>query len=167
MTRAAKRKRENKTTLGILLIVFVSIVLVVLKVYFASDETVHVDSSAEKALSEIYTEGVTVVWSEKRMQEVLHEMTHQKVSARLKNGAVQMSKDNILACIKIVEASDYKAKNYYLNMLNRWWDGNFNAVDSDHNALHGLLKLDGDTRANGQLSDSEEDEFLHIVFSRD
>ena len=93
----------------------------------------------------------------------MHLMTHQKVQAEYKTGAIQMTSSNIEGIYKIVTTSTYSRKNELLTILTKWINGNFRTIDYDHNILWKLQG--GDTgEATGILTEREEKEFIKNNF---
>ncbi|WP_156186991.1 DUF6241 domain-containing protein [Bacillus sp. FJAT-27231] len=76
-----------------------------------------------------------IVGNEPQVTEMMHQMTHQKVVADEKWGAIEMTPDNIAALKKHVMENDFKSEAFFLEILDRWESGNFDKVDKDHNAL--------------------------------
>lgn len=103
---------------------------------------------------------------EAQVQEYLHHMTHQKVVADEKWGAVKVTPENIESLLEIVKANQdmYEYGEYYATVLEEWKTGNFdNAVD-----VHNFVwKLRGGTigRATGLLDKNEEQIFIEERFT--
>ncbi|MEQ2468014.1 DUF6241 domain-containing protein [Niallia sp. CLA-SR-H024] len=90
-------------------------------------------------------------------------MTHQKVRADEKWGAVQMTAERIDMLYNIVKYSTYENKDTLLGILSKWKAGDFRTADEDHNALWRLQ--DGTIgKATGILSEEEEQEFIEKTF---
>lgn len=91
--------------------------------------------------------------------ENMHLMTHQKVQAEQKNGAIQMTSSNINSLYDIVENSNFSNKMDLLYILKRWANNDFSVVDNDHNRL---LTIQGGKVgiATGRLTTREEKEFI-------
>lgn len=106
---------------------------------------------------------VNVKWSEDKVISTMHQMTHQKIKASQKWGAVEMTEFRIRELITIVEESNFKQKSYLLTILNRWLEGDFSMVDRDHN---GLWDLQGGTvgKATGILTPEEEQTYINGAF---
>lgn len=71
--------------------------------------------------------------SQGQIISTMHKMTHQKIIADDKWGAIPMTKENINNLVKVLESGDYDSR--LLSMAKRWQDGNFNSVADDHNTL--------------------------------
>ncbi|PSL24014.1 hypothetical protein B0H99_12724 [Planomicrobium soli] len=102
---------------------------------------------------------------EKRIQKYLHLMTHQKVAAKDKWGAIEMTPQNIENLMTIIKTNEnyYQYADYYLEVLTQWQKGDFaNAVEV-HNYI---WKLNGGTvgRATGLLDAEEEQAFISNHF---
>ncbi|MEM1502109.1 DUF6241 domain-containing protein [Domibacillus sp. 8LH] len=101
---------------------------------------------------------------EEKVVSVMHKMTHQKVAADEKWGAVPMTPSTIKEVISIVEKEDYKEKKPLLDILQKWQAGNFTEVDQDHNYLWTLQ--DGtEGKAYGIMSPIQERQFVHQNFN--
>ncbi|WP_433958719.1 DUF6241 domain-containing protein [Cytobacillus horneckiae] len=98
--------------------------------------------------------------------DVMHQMTHQKVRAEKKEGAIPMSHDTIAQVYQIVVNSDFERKADLLAMLEQWKIGNFSSVDSDHNYF---WEYQGGSSgmAYGRLSLAEEEAFIKENFKLD
>lgn len=75
--------------------------------------------------------------SEKKIQVYIHHMTHSHVEAQPKWGNVPSSPDNIENLLTIVQTNqdEYKFSEYYVEVLEKWKEGDFsNAVDV-HNTI--------------------------------
>lgn len=85
---------------------------------------------------------VTTEVEEPSMQEVqvqiyLHQMTHQKIVAEEKRGAIQMSPENIGNMLTIVRdnANLYEHAAFYEKTLVAWEEGDFSNAVSVHNTI--------------------------------
>lgn len=100
---------------------------------------------------------------EEEIEQILHEMTHQKVVASEKWGATQITQNRIDELIAIVEEGTYFHEDFYLDTLNAWKEGDFtNAVDV-HNTI---WEWQGGNvgRATGLLSNEDEEKFIRKHF---
>lgn len=97
--------------------------------------------------------------SEADVIQAMHEMTHQKVKADQKWGAVPLTANTAEAVYTIVENSDFKHKDDLLKIASRWKKADFSEIVSDHNYFWGLQ---GGTigKAYGKLSKIEEQTFV-------
>ncbi|GHH97396.1 DUF6241 domain-containing protein [Neobacillus kokaensis] len=91
--------------------------------------------------------------------DVMHKMTHQKVKAEEKWGAVPMIPDTINQVYEIVSNSDYELKDDLLGILEKWKKGQFDEVDEDHNYFW-RYKNGNIGKAYGILSKKEEQKFI-------
>jgi hypothetical protein len=101
--------------------------------------------------------------SESELQNYIHWLSHQKVSAFLKWGEIQITPDRIDRLIKVVEANDYEHEKVYLNILYAWKANDFSQADKEHNLI---WKLQGGTvgEATGLLTEEEEQAFINVHF---
>lgn len=89
----------------------------------------------------------------------MHGMSHQKVEAEEKWLHYEMTNERIQFLIGVVESDRYEKSDLYLDILNRWAEGDFSKADKDHNAV---WNLQGGTigKATGVLSTEEEKQYL-------
>lgn len=111
------------------------------------------------------TDNVDVDMEEGQLQIYLHQMTHQKVAATKKIGAVEMTPENIENLLTIVSANKeyYEHGEFYETALTAWKQGDFsNAVDV-HNTIwdwqNGTVG-----RATGLMSAEQERVFVQENF---
>jgi len=96
----------------------------------------------------------------------MHKMTHQKVKADQKWGAVEMTPENIEKIYKALQNSDFVHKKDLFSIAERWRAGDFSKADSDHNFL---WRLQGGNvgKAEGLMSEEEERLFIENNFRKD
>ncbi|GGE64132.1 DUF6241 domain-containing protein [Priestia taiwanensis] len=96
--------------------------------------------------------------TESAVIDMMHKMTHQKVKADQKWGAIPMSVENATKVRDAIKASDFKNKVALLEIAERWVQRDFSKVDQDHNYF---WKIQGGTigKAEGILSKTEELKF--------
>ncbi|WP_026565781.1 DUF6241 domain-containing protein [Bacillus sp. UNC41MFS5] len=106
-----------------------------------------------------YDIGINDSSSQDAVIEVMHKMTHQKVKAKEKWGAIPMISDTINQVYTIVENSEFEQKDDLLAILDKWKKGTFSEVDDDHNYF---WTYQGGTvgKAYGILSKAEEETFI-------
>lgn len=102
-------------------------------------------------------------WTEYRAISTMHEMSHQKVKAEAKWGAVEMTEERVNMLYSIVNNSNFKEKLPLLKILSKWKAEDFRTADQDHNTLWEIL---GGTigKAEGILSIEEEKAFIEQTF---
>ena len=90
---------------------------------------------------------------------VMHMMTHQKIIANEKWGAILMTPENIVTVHEIIEQSNYPNKNDLLKITKRWKTADFGSVDHHHNSI---WRLQGGTigKALGIMTAEEERWFI-------
>jgi hypothetical protein len=93
----------------------------------------------------------------------MHEMTHQKVQAEFKEGAIEMTPAHVSTVYKIVSKSNFQHKDKLLEILKRWKQKDFDNIVEDHNDL---LAMQGGKigKATGRLTTREEKEFISNNF---
>ena len=110
-----------------------------------------------------YDTGLTPESKEDEVIGVMHKMTHQKVRAERKIGAIPMVEDTINQVFDIVSTSNFANKEKMLEIVGIWKKGWFHNIDSNHNFL--WEQQEGSVgRAYGILSSAEEKEFIRENF---
>ncbi|GKU82031.1 DUF6241 domain-containing protein [Niallia sp. NCCP-28] len=104
--------------------------------------------------------------TEDEVVQVMHQMTHQKVKAKEKWGAVPILEDTVNQVYDIIEKSDFEHKIELLDIVGKWKNNNFEEIDEDHNYF---WKLQDGTigKAYGILSEEEEEEFIKNNYKED
>lgn len=119
------------------------------------------DATTEQAEKEF-----PVDMPETEVMAALHKMSHQKVVARKKWGAIPLTPQRVDRLLSVVtqNKSKYKNSEVYIDILNRWADGDFSHADDDHNVI---WNLQGGTvgKATGLASTNEEKEFIEQNFN--
>lgn len=97
---------------------------------------------------------------------VMHKMSHQKVRAEDKWGAIPMTEDTIKQVYDVVSKKDFDdadLKVDLLHILQKWENNNFLSADEDHNYF---WEYQGGTvgRAYDTMSRAEEVEFIKNNF---
>ncbi|AMQ06714.1 DUF6241 domain-containing protein [Sporosarcina psychrophila] len=122
--------------------------------------------SGVKSLSESVIEPL----SESLMQEFIQEMAHQKIIADEKEGSIMITPERIDTLKQLVEENKgkYEHADAYLEVLNRWGNGDFSMVDYDHNLVMYLQhsKL-SDGIAKGIASKEQEIHYIFHVFAKE
>lgn len=111
-------------------------------------------------------EDIYVSMDEGEVLAAMNQMTHQKIKASEKWGAVEMTSGNIQELMILVSDRDFTYKMEILSLLEKWSEGNFKGIDSDHNQI---LDMQGGTigAATGVMSKAEEKEFIENAFEED
>ncbi|PLS08005.1 DUF6241 domain-containing protein [Neobacillus cucumis] len=110
-----------------------------------------------------YDIGIDEESKESLVVEVMHKMTHQKVKASEKWGAIPLTEDTINQVYTIVSKSSFVHKIQLLEILDKWKKGDFDQIDHDHNYFWELE--DGTIgKAYGVLSKEEEEKFIKNNF---
>lgn len=103
--------------------------------------------------------------NEYALQDAIHQMSHQKVEADKKWGAIHITPELIERLLVVVEtnSSEYRHADTYLDILQRWENGDFSKADKDHNKIWDLQN--GTVgKATGLLTASEEQKFIERHF---
>lgn len=95
--------------------------------------------------------------------DIMHKMTHQKVKAEDKWGAIPLSEDTVSQVIEFLGKSNFASKEALIDIANKWKSGDFQTIDDDHNYF---WQWQGGTvgRAYGIMSPAEEEEFIRNNF---
>jgi CBS domain-containing protein len=110
-----------------------------------------------------YDTGLTPESTEEEVIAVMHKMTHQKVRAERKIGAIPMVEETINQVNDIVANSSFATKEELLDIVGIWKKGWFHNIDLNHNFL--WKQQEGSVgRAYGILSSAEEKEFIRENF---
>lgn len=108
-------------------------------------------------------EAYEVIMDEETALMTLNQMTHQKIKATEKHGAVEMNTNNINEMIHIVEVSSYENRGAMLRILKKWKRGDFTYIVQDHNEILDLQ--DGNIgKAYDVMSAEEENQFIKETF---
>ena len=107
----------------------------------------------------------TADMEEGKLQTYLHQMTHQKIVADKKRGAIEMSEENIANMLKIVKENKehYRHGDFYEETLVAWQNGDFSNAVTVHNTIwnwhNGSVG-----RATGLMSAEQEAEYVKKNF---
>lgn len=105
-------------------------------------------------------------WTEFDVMNTIHYMSHQKVEASQKWGALRITKENVLLLDQVIEEhkEDLIAYSVYRDILDRWIAGDFSQAVDDHNDIWEMQ--DGSIgKATGLMDPEEEKEYIDIHFS--
>lgn len=117
------------------------------------------------AAEKVGTEEEDADMKEIRLQINLHQMTHQKIIASKKKGAVEMTTENIDDLLTIVKANKhhYDHGDFYETALTAWQQGDFSNAVNVHNTIwdwhNGTVG-----RATGLMSAEQEQAFVDKHF---
>ncbi len=104
---------------------------------------------------------------ESSMQNYIHWMSHQKVSAKQKWGAMLVTEERVERLLEVAleNEQNYQHSNVYIDILSRWQKGDFSKADLDHNAI---WELQGGTigKATGLLTEEEELAYIEKHFGQ-
>lgn len=94
--------------------------------------------------------------------EYLHGMSHQKVKAEQKFGFYQITEERINWLVEAVDQSGLDLDNSYMDILNRWAEGDFSQVVNDHNILYREAGLESGELgwATDVLGQEEEEAYI-------
>ena len=137
--------------------------------YFMQPAEEEVDEAEELIKTIFYTEITdedTTLFplnmSEYQMQESIHAMSHQKVKANQKWGKILLTQARVKRLIEITETkkNEWTYSDIYLDILYRWYEGDFSRADKDHNAIWNL-QSGSIGKATGLLSPIEEKNYIN------
>lgn len=102
---------------------------------------------------------------EEELQQMIHEMTHQKVIADSKWGSVQLTQERVYALLDLIDADPNRFEHYdvYRPILIKWSNSDFSSVDQDHNRI---WQLQGGTigYAQGIMTPEQEEAYVKKNF---
>ncbi|TMW70918.1 DUF6241 domain-containing protein [Alteribacter natronophilus] len=99
--------------------------------------------------------------SEYDLQQIIHNMSHQKIYASDKWGVpLLITDEKIERLLEVVEANEYERVGNYRRILNRWSEGDFSKAVEDHNFIWNLH--DG-TVGKAERLFTEEEEKAYIL----
>lgn len=120
----------------------------------------------QDATSEQAAEEFPLTMQESEVMSAIHKMSHQKVTATKKWGAIPLTPQRVERLLQVITKNKTKYENskLYLNILNRWAKEDFSQADDEHNAI---WNLQGGTvgKATGLASTGEEREFIEENFN--
>ncbi|UTR10056.1 DUF6241 domain-containing protein [Evansella sp. LMS18] len=95
---------------------------------------------------------------------IIHHMAHQKIRAEQKWGAVPLVEDTVDQLYEVVSENDYPRKEFLLQIIGEWKEGDFRFIDHHHNEV---WEIQGGTvgKAYGILDPAEEWQFIEQEFS--
>lgn len=103
---------------------------------------------------------------EYKVNEAIHSMSHQKVESGSQWGREQITQEKIDRLLEISQKSNYKFKELYIEILERWSKGDFSHAVDDHNKIWEMQGgKDGDSgKAIRLLTPQEETEYIEQFF---
>lgn len=106
---------------------------------------------------------MTDATTEAEIIDIIHKMTHQKVKAEDKWGAIPMSGHTVSQVLEFLDKSNFASKEYLIDIAEKWEQGDFQTVDNDHNYF---WHWQGGTvgQAYGIMISAEEEEFIKNNF---
>lgn len=104
-----------------------------------------------------------VITTESEFMEVLHHMTHQKVEASPKWGAVQITEQRIDQMLAVLESNELEHEAFYHKTLSAWKKGDFSNAVHTHNEIWDMQNgTIGE--ATDLLSEAEEEKYIETHF---
>jgi len=100
---------------------------------------------------------------EHKVNEAIHNMSHQKVEAKVKWGHTQITQAKVDRLLEVSKESNYKFKELYIEILERWSKGDFSHAVEDHNAIWEMQGGDESTnsgKAIRLLTPTEEQAYI-------
>ena len=103
---------------------------------------------------------------ENLIQEVIQEMSHQKIIADEKKSSIMITPESIDTLLQMVEENKakYEHSDKYLDILNRWKQGDFKSVDKDHNDMWHIQGTKEGGLAIGIATKEQEQDYIFQVF---
>lgn len=109
--------------------------------------------------------GYSIEMGYETLLEIMNQMSHQKVIASAKWGAIEMSEKNIDTLLYIIEENVYINEDVLKGILDKWKAGDFSEIVEDHNTV---WELQGGTigKATGTMTPEEEQAFIEETFRK-
>lgn len=114
----------------------------------------------EEEVQEVHVEKIK---SEENFMDILHHMTHQKVHAEDKWGAVEITDERIELMLEIAENSNFTHRNFYMETLTEWQNGDFSNAVEVHNYIW-ELQNGNIGRALRLFTEEEEQQYIEKYF---
>ncbi|SHN22997.1 DUF6241 domain-containing protein [Gracilibacillus kekensis] len=103
------------------------------------------------------------ILSENSFMNTLHKMTHQKIHANEKWGAVEITPERINLMLDIAKDSTFTHREFYMDALTAWKNGDFSNAVEVHNYIwerqNGTIG-----RASRLLTEEEERQYVEMYF---
>lgn len=97
--------------------------------------------------------------TEYEILDILHKMTHQKIKADKKWGAIPLVEETVDDAYELVKNNKTKNHDVLLAIITKWKNKDFSSIDEDHNAIWTIQG--GNTgRATGKMKETEEVKFI-------
>lgn len=163
------------TSIGILLALLIPVILYLSLSHNNKEAEAEADQPKELFIEDDYSsdpteeiEGVdknvfiTEESSDDSFLETMHKMTHQKVIASDKWGAIQMTPESIDLVLEAAKKKTWTSPSIgkeMISMLERWKNNDFSKIDEDHNLI---WSFQGGTvgYATGIMDKEHEDLFI-------
>ena len=125
------------------------------------ENAIAVETIAERTEEADLTAVVVHEVTDEEVQNAIHLMSHQKVKADTKWGAILLTQERVETLSKQIDDNKDSLKHYdtYRKILDKWVVGDFSEADKDHNAVW-RLQNGNIGKANGLLTPQEELEFV-------
>ncbi|WP_277815948.1 DUF6241 domain-containing protein [Lysinibacillus sp. FJAT-14222] len=93
-------------------------------------------------------------------------MSHQKIIADEKESSILITPERIETLLQMVEENKdgYEHSDKYLDILNRWKQGDFKSVDKDHNDMWFIQGTKEGGIATGITTKEQEKDYIFQVF---
>ncbi|GAE93296.1 hypothetical protein JCM21714_2367 [Gracilibacillus boraciitolerans JCM 21714] len=118
------------------------------------------EASIEEEVQEVNAEKIL---SESAYMDTLHQMTHQKIYADQKWGAVEITEERMELMLNIAEESNFTHRDFYIETLTSWQNDNFSNAVEVHNYIweqqNGTIG-----RATRMLTDEEQQQYIEKYF---
>ncbi|WP_079477577.1 DUF6241 domain-containing protein [Halobacillus salinus] len=127
----------------------------------STDEHVEVEEERTQSVEQEFPMDM----GEGEVRTALHLMSHQKVKAKKKWGALPLTEERVDRLITVVQSGDYNNGNQYLDILNAWKNKDFSQADKHHNTI---WRMQNGTvgKATGVLNKAQEVAFVEEKFGK-
>ncbi|QSB09564.1 hypothetical protein JTI58_21690 [Lysinibacillus fusiformis] len=103
---------------------------------------------------------------ENLMQEVIQQMSHQKVIADEKESSIMITPERIETLLQMVQSNKdhFEHRDKYVELLSHWQQNDFSSVDQDHNDMWYLQGTKQSGLANAIATKEQESDYIFRVF---
>lgn len=126
-------------------------------------EALVIEGADQETEGEETVEEDKIITTESEFMEVIHHMTHQKVEASPKWGAVQITEKRIDEMLTVLGANELENEDFYQETLSAWKNSDFSNAVEVHNKI---WKMQNGTigEATKLLNEDEEAEYIQKHF---
>lgn len=107
------------------------------KAYLSEEKQIEATEKIEQYTKEFEEkdDGFISFGNEREFQQILHEMTHQKVKASQKWGFTLMTPERIDYLLEALDEKEFEHEELYREILTEWKNGDFSNAVEAHNTI--------------------------------